>query len=299
MVDGVGFGKTAVIIGCSSGIGHATTQLFLSHQYQVFGVDIREMDYTKVDERDQERLHFHQADLMKDGECDEAIRICVAEHGYVRSYSLVGQGLSSEDCVLRIGRYREKIDVLANVAGILDASAAADVYTDDEWDKVIGVNLTVPTRMIRAVLPFMKAKRRGSIINISSHAGTSGASAGLAYTTSKHGLVSHAFLILARPKARLPTYSLNGVARSDKTHSMAFSRLGHPLQRNFAWRSSNKPRRVDGEGKLGRRELFTHRVSRCLLELAEKTNNLGKERFMLWLRHRVNRSRCQRQPSPT
>lgn len=54
---------------------------------------------------------------------------------------------------------------------------------------MIGVNLTVPTRMIRAVLPFMKAKKHGSIINISSHAGMSGASAGLAYTTSKHGLV--------------------------------------------------------------------------------------------------------------
>jgi NAD(P)-dependent dehydrogenase (short-subunit alcohol dehydrogenase family) len=85
---------------------------------------------------------------------------------------------------------REKIDILANVAGIMDAFASADVYKDDEWDKVIGVNLTVPTRMIRAVLPIMKAKKHGSIINISSKAGMSGASAGLAYTASKHGLVS-------------------------------------------------------------------------------------------------------------
>lgn len=84
---------------------------------------------------------------------------------------------------------RDKIEVLANVAGIMDAFAAADVYTDKEWDKVIGVNLTVPARMIRAVLPFMKAKKHGSIINISSRAGLSGASAGLAYTASKHGLV--------------------------------------------------------------------------------------------------------------
>jgi len=71
----------------------------------------------------------------------------------------------------------------------MDAFASADAYTDKEWDRVIGVNLTVPTRMIRAVLPFMKAKRHGSIINISSHAGQSGASAGIAYTTSKHGLL--------------------------------------------------------------------------------------------------------------
>jgi NAD(P)-dependent dehydrogenase (short-subunit alcohol dehydrogenase family) len=83
MVDGAGFGKTAIITGCASGIGLATTQLFLSHQYQVFGVDISEMDYAKVEEKDQERFHFHQADLMKDGECDAVVRICVAEYGYV------------------------------------------------------------------------------------------------------------------------------------------------------------------------------------------------------------------------
>jgi len=164
MVDGVGFGKIAIITGCSSGIGLATLQLFLSHQYQVFGVDINELDYTKVEEKDQERLHFHQADLLSDGECDEVVRICVAEYG-------------------------DKIDVLANVAGIMDGFAAADVFTDQEWDTVIGVNLTVPTRMMRAVLPFMRRKKSGSIINISSYAGISGASAGIAYTTSKHGLL--------------------------------------------------------------------------------------------------------------
>jgi NAD(P)-dependent dehydrogenase (short-subunit alcohol dehydrogenase family) len=51
-------------------------------------------------------------------------------------------------------------------------------------------NLTVPTRMIRAVLPFMKARKNGSIINVASKAAISGAAAGVAYTTSKHGLVS-------------------------------------------------------------------------------------------------------------
>ena len=83
MVDGAGFGKTAIVTGCASGIGLATTQLFLSHQYQVFGVDISEMDYAKVEEKDQERFHFHRADLVKGDACDEAIRICVAEYGYV------------------------------------------------------------------------------------------------------------------------------------------------------------------------------------------------------------------------
>jgi len=80
-VDGAGFGKVAIITGCASGVGLATTQLFLSHQYQVFGVDISEMDYAKIDTRDQERFHFHRADLLKEGQCDEVVRGCVAQYG--------------------------------------------------------------------------------------------------------------------------------------------------------------------------------------------------------------------------
>lgn len=70
--------------------------------------------------------------------------------------------------------HREKVDVLANVAGVMDAFKAADVCTDAEWDHILAVNLTVPMRLIRAVLPLMKAKRRGSIINVASKAGLSG-----------------------------------------------------------------------------------------------------------------------------
>ena len=72
----------------------------------------------------------------------------------------------------------------------MDAYEAADVITDHEWNRVMTTNLTVPTRMIRAVLPFMKAKKNGSIVNVASKAAISGAAAGVAYTTSKHGLVS-------------------------------------------------------------------------------------------------------------
>lgn len=80
-IDGAGFGKVAIITGCASGIGLATTQLFLSHQYQVMGIDINDIEYAKIDDRDQERFHFHKADLLKDGECEEIVRICVAEFG--------------------------------------------------------------------------------------------------------------------------------------------------------------------------------------------------------------------------
>jgi NAD(P)-dependent dehydrogenase (short-subunit alcohol dehydrogenase family) len=54
---------------------------------------------------------------------------------------------------------------------------------------VLAVNLTVPVKMMREVLPLMKEKRDGVIVNVASTAATSGAVAGVAYTSSKHGLV--------------------------------------------------------------------------------------------------------------
>ena len=84
----------------------------------------------------------------------------------------------------------ERIDVLANVAGVMDSFSSADTITDAEWDRVIAVNLTTPIKMMREVLPFLQARKQGCIINVSSKAGVSGAAAGIAYTASKHGLVS-------------------------------------------------------------------------------------------------------------
>jgi NAD(P)-dependent dehydrogenase (short-subunit alcohol dehydrogenase family) len=72
----------------------------------------------------------------------------------------------------------------------MDSFSGADTMTDAEWNKVLGVNLTAPTKLMRAVLVYMKEAKSGAIVNVSSKAGSSGAAAGIAYTTSKHGLVS-------------------------------------------------------------------------------------------------------------
>ena len=84
---------------------------------------------------------------------------------------------------------RPRIDVLANVAGIMDTFPSADTVTDAEWNKVLAINLTAPTKMMRAVLVHMKEAKKGVILNVSSKAGMSGGAAGIAYTASKHGLV--------------------------------------------------------------------------------------------------------------
>ncbi|KAF5529843.1 short chain dehydrogenase oxidoreductase [Fusarium napiforme] len=84
--------------------------------------------------------------------------------------------------------YGSKLDILANVAGVMDAFASADTMTDDVWERCININLKGPTLLTREVLPLMKNRGQGSIINVGSKSSTSGASAGVAYTASKHAL---------------------------------------------------------------------------------------------------------------
>jgi SDR family mycofactocin-dependent oxidoreductase len=80
-----------------------------------------------------------------------------------------------------------RIDVLLNNAGIV-AYAELDAMTDDEWDAMIGINLTGPMVVARAVVPHMKAAGRGVNINNSSVMGLRGGNRLSHYVASKHGL---------------------------------------------------------------------------------------------------------------
>ena len=81
------------------------------------------------------------------------------------------------------------IDVLVNNAGIMDAMTAPDEVTDDEWERVLRINLTAPFMLTRAVVPHMLAAGKGAIVNTASEAAVRGSAAGTPYTVSKHGLV--------------------------------------------------------------------------------------------------------------
>jgi len=80
------------------------------------------------------------------------------------------------------------VDVLVNNAGIALPNVSFADTDAQQWERVLAVNLSAPFHLIRAVLPHMREKRRGHIINISSNV-TQRLPAGLgAYTVSKAGL---------------------------------------------------------------------------------------------------------------
>ncbi|WP_026075700.1 SDR family NAD(P)-dependent oxidoreductase [Noviherbaspirillum massiliense] len=82
------------------------------------------------------------------------------------------------------------IDILVNSAGITGPNTVLWEYPVDDWDKVMSVNLRGPFLCCRAVVPHMRAKNFGRIVNIASIAGKEGNPNASAYSASKAGLIA-------------------------------------------------------------------------------------------------------------
>jgi 3-oxoacyl-[acyl-carrier protein] reductase len=103
-----------------------------------------------------------------------------------------------------------RVDVLVNNAGILSNNKSA-ATTPEEWRRVLAANLDGAFYLSRAVIPGMKKRRWGRIVNTCSLAAkTGGLTAGTAYATSKGALTSLTFS-LARELARYGV-TVNGIS---------------------------------------------------------------------------------------
>jgi 3-oxoacyl-[acyl-carrier protein] reductase len=98
------------------------------------------------------------------------------------------------------------IEILVNNAGVLRPTSPLEEISNEEWDLVLGVNLKGAFNCTKAVLPTMKAWRRGKIVNVASIAGRSTSNTGGAhYTASKTAILG-----LTRHTAReAAPYGLN------------------------------------------------------------------------------------------
>lgn len=159
-------GLSVVITGAGSGIGLATAIRFAREGARVIGCDVsveRAAAATRALGGFDAPGEVLVADISTQEGCDRLI---------ARAMELVGT-----------------VDVLANVAGIMDAFLPAGAVDDATWRRVMAVNLDGPMMLTRAVLPGMVERRSGSIVNVASVGGLKGGTAGAAYTGSKHGLL--------------------------------------------------------------------------------------------------------------
>lgn len=153
--------KVAVITGAGSGIGAATARLFAEEGARVVAVDIVEKGL--ADLKSLPNVHTVVADVTKQADVDRMIDTAVEKYG--------------------------KLDILCNIAGIMDRFMPVGEVTDEVWYRVLNVNLNGPFMASRKAIPIMLKNGGGCIINTSSGAGLSGGHSGAAYAASKHALI--------------------------------------------------------------------------------------------------------------
>jgi 3-oxoacyl-[acyl-carrier protein] reductase len=85
--------------------------------------------------------------------------------------------------------HNKAIDILVNNAGLAGKAAPVWEQTDDDWHKVMAVNLHGPFYLCRAIIPHMRARGYGRIVNIASVAGKEGNPNMAAYSASKAALI--------------------------------------------------------------------------------------------------------------
>ena len=110
--------------------------------------------------------------------------------GYV---SVTGDIASSADVAAAVAEAEQalgKIDILVNSAGVPGASIRTTEVTDEEWQKVLGINASGSFWMCRAVLPGMMERGYGRIVLVASIAGKEGNPMAAAYSASKAAVIA-------------------------------------------------------------------------------------------------------------
>jgi NAD(P)-dependent dehydrogenase (short-subunit alcohol dehydrogenase family) len=157
--------KTAVVTGAASGIGRAAALELARDGYGVALVDI-----------DGSGMEQTLRSIESAAGIAKAFRADVCDPHQL--------GVTVREVLASMG----SPDLLVNVAGIAIAATVLDT-SDQDWNRVIGTNLTGPFLLTRAILPLMLDAGSGVIVNVASVAGVVGIEARAAYCASKAGLI--------------------------------------------------------------------------------------------------------------
>lgn len=159
-------GKSVIVTGGASGIGFACAQAFA---------------------REGARVALFDWDAEGLAEAEEEIRALGAE---VLVQQLdVSDGPAVDAAHARVVEAFGGIDVGFNNAGISAGFHRIEETAEEDWDRVIAINLKGIFLCVRAQVRHMRPRNRGSIINTSSNVAFVGAPGASAYTATKHGIV--------------------------------------------------------------------------------------------------------------
>ena len=156
-------GKNAIITGAGSGIGEASARLFVAEGARVAIVDYQKEDGERLAGELGSAAFFIHADVSKGQDMERMAQATVERFG--------------------------RIDILFNNAGV---SCVGPIHetAEDEWDRVMAINLKGIYLACKYVVPVMLQQEAGCIINMASGAAVMGLAQRAAYTASKGAVYS-------------------------------------------------------------------------------------------------------------
>lgn len=149
--------KVAIVTGGTSGIGLATCSVLADEGYEVYAAARHQVEFESKD------IVFHYLDVTDSNSCKTLFDDVIETHG--------------------------RIDVLVADAGIT-ADALTVKMSDEQFDRVIDVNVKGIFNIVRYVGPYMEKQGYGSIINVSSVVGEQGNIGQVNYSASKGAIIS-------------------------------------------------------------------------------------------------------------
>jgi NAD(P)-dependent dehydrogenase (short-subunit alcohol dehydrogenase family) len=159
-------GKVAFVTGAANGIGRATALAFAREGASVVVADVSEQsnqETARLIEEADGRALVVRCDVTRVEEVKAALDKTVAAFG--------------------------RLDFAFNNAGVEQATKAMADLTEEEWDRVISIDLRGVFLCMKYEIPLLQKLGGGAIVNTSSGAGVKGFAGGAAYGAAKHGVI--------------------------------------------------------------------------------------------------------------